>query len=154
MQPETRAEGRPSEPAEVLYTIDGDTVSVRRGRDDATVRLIGIDTPETKRRDTAVECFGHEAHQRLRELLPDGTPVLLEFDRQHTDRYQRELAYVRRTGDGLFVNLEMVRGGFADVLAIQPNLRYEEDLARAADHAKLARRGLWSACGSPHRAGS
>ena len=141
----------PSEEAIVTHVVDGDTIDVARDGRRVTVRLIGIDTPETKRPDTPVECFGPEAHAQLDRLLPAGTAVLLEQDREPTDRYGRELAYVRRRADEHFVNLAMVEDGFAATLTIRPNDRYASVFAEAVDEAKLTRRGLWAACGSAHR---
>src|SRR5689334_9227615 len=109
-----------------------------------------FDTPETKRPNTPVECFGPQAHDRLASLLPTGTPVQLEHDAERNDRYGRELAYVRRTFDGLFLNLAMVQDGFAGVLVFPPNTRHEAAFAAAMDDARLTQRGLWGACGAPH----
>lgn len=141
----------PVEDAVIAKVIDGDTISVERGGRDLTIRLIGIDTPETKRPNTPVECFGPEAHDHLATLLPPGTEVRLEHDVEPKDKYDRELAYVHRAADGLFVNLVMVRDGYAGVLVFAPNTRHEPAFADAVDNARLTRRGLWGACGAPHR---
>lgn len=139
------------EAATIVKVVDGDTIEIDGEGRRATVRLIGIDTPETKRPNTPIECYGPEAQDQLNRLLPPGTEVQLEHDAERTDRYGRELAYVRRAADGLFVNLAMVRDGFAGALSIRPNVRYEPTIAQAVDDAKLSRRGLWSTCGSAHR---
>lgn len=149
-RPSPRPDPARGVPALVLEVIDGDTISVRRDGHDLTVRLIGIDTPETKRPNTPVECFGSEAHDRLAALLPPGSSIRLETDQDTRDRYGRDLAYVHRS-DGLFVNEAMVHEGFAGVLVFPPNTRYEQTFADALDDARLTRRGLWSACGAPHR---
>ena len=78
----------------------------RRGRDER-VRLIGIDTPETVDPRKPVQCFGKEASDHTKALLPAGTAVRLERDAEARDRYDRLLAYVYRASDGLFVNLEL-----------------------------------------------
>jgi micrococcal nuclease len=133
--------------AVVEDVVDGDTIDVRvEGRDDR-VRLIGIDTPETKRPDTPVECFGPEATDFVSRLLPAGTPVRLERDVVGRDDYGRLLAYVFVAADGTFVNHEIVRRGYAEPLSIPPNVAYSDlfvDAARAAEADDL---GLWSACG-------
>src|SRR3954454_1395853 len=64
----------------VVRVVDGDTVMVNIGGREESARLIGIDTPETKRPDTPVECFGPEASDRMHALLPPDPPVRLELD--------------------------------------------------------------------------
>ncbi len=135
--------------ATVVETIDGDTVDVDIAGTREHVRLIGIDTPETKHPTTPVECFGHEASAHVAELLPPGTIVRLERDVEARDRYGRLLAYVYRVDDGLFVNLAQADGGFADALPFPPNVAHRDELAAAVDAARAGGVGLWSACGGP-----
>src|SRR5947209_3542513 len=75
------------------------------------VRLLGIDTPESVRPNTPVQCFALEASARTKALLPKGTAVSVMGDVERRDRYGRLLAYVFRHGDGLFINLELAREG-------------------------------------------
>jgi micrococcal nuclease len=92
-----------------------------------------------------VACFGKRASAENHRLV-DGRDVRLVADREARDRYGRTLAYVYRASDGLFVNAELVRGGYATPLSIAPNVRFAArftDLARAA---RASGRGLWSAC--------
>lgn len=131
--------------AVIEEVIDGDTVVVRIDGRTETVRLIGIDTPETKKPDTPIECYGPEATARTVEILPVGAPVRLERDIEARDTYDRLLAYVFRD-DGLFVNLELVAGGFARTLVIEPNDAYAPRFADAARAAAAEDRGLWGAC--------
>ncbi len=91
----------PSEPipagameATVTGVSDGDTVKVEVGGEPATVRLILIDTPETRRPNSPVECFGPEASARTEALLPEGATVDVEREVSETDRYGRLLRYV------------------------------------------------------------
>lgn len=79
-------------------------------------------------------------------MLPDGTPVRLERDREARDRYDRLLAYVFRARDGLFVNLALAREGYARPLWIAPNRAYAPDLDAAVAHARSGGLGLWGAC--------
>jgi micrococcal nuclease len=137
---------------EVRRVIDGDTITITRDGAEVRVRLIGIDTPETKKPNTPVECFGKEASAQTGALLPVGTPVRLEYDVDRVDTYGRDLAYVYRQDDGLFVNLALVRDGFAALDTFPPNVAHVGELTRAADDARQQHRGLWQACGSPHRA--
>ena len=101
--------------ATVARVIDGDTIVVRIAGSEEHVRLLGIDTPETHKQDTPVECFGPEASDRMNALLPAGTTVRLVRDVEARDRYGRLLAYVYRDRDGLFVDLAMVTDGYAGV---------------------------------------
>src|SRR2546421_6708050 len=97
----------------VTRVVDGDTIVVRVGHATDKVRLIGIDTPESVKPNTPVQCFALEASARTKALLPPGTAVRLETDAERRDRYGRDLAYVYRARDGLFVNLVLVREGYA-----------------------------------------
>jgi len=135
----------------VREVVDGDTIVVRVGDTDEKVRLLGIDTPETKDPRKPVQCFGAEASARTKELLPVGTTVQLVRDVEERDRYDRLLAYVYRAGDGLFVNLELARGGYADLLTYPPNLAHTSDFQQAVAEARQEQRGLWRACGGPGR---
>jgi micrococcal nuclease len=135
--------------ATIERVVDGDTVDVSiRGRHER-VRLIGIDTPETKDPDKPVECYGPEASARTEALVPAGTAVRLERDAEARDDYGRLLAYVYRADDGVFVNLDLARTGAADELAIRPNLAHAREISAAVEEAKRARRGRWGACRDP-----
>jgi micrococcal nuclease len=107
------------------------------------VRLIGIDTPESVKPGTPVECFAREASAFL-ERLVEGRHVRLELDAEERDRYGRLLAYVYR--DGLFVNAELVRRGYAQVATFPPNVRHAGELLRLQRQARATSRGLWSRC--------
>ena len=137
--------------AVVVMVIDGDTIAVEIGDREARVRLVGIDTPEIAhpaRGDspaTGAECFADEAHQFLREMLPIGSEVRIERDVVGRDHYDRVLGYVHR-GDGVFVNYESVRQGYARPLSIAPNLAHADLMVRAAELAEQSDVGLWSTC--------
>jgi micrococcal nuclease len=133
----------------VVRVVDGDTIVVDIGGAEQPVRLIGIDTPESVARDRPVECFGAEASDRLAALLPPGTGVRLTRDVEPRDVYDRLLAYVHRTTDGLFVNAAQVADGFAEAKDYPPNTTYRDDFEHAERAARQAGLGLWSACGSP-----
>jgi micrococcal nuclease len=126
--------------------VDGDTIEVSIGGVEETVRLLGIDTPESVDPRAPVECFGREAAAHTASLLPTGTEVRLVRDIEARDRYDRLLAYVYRHDDGTFVNLALVRDGFASVLTYPPNVAHAGELTTAAAEARNDRRGLWSAC--------
>ena len=133
-----------------MRPVDGDTVVVSIGGAEESARLIGIDTPETKRPDTPVECFGPEASDRLAALLPPGTPVRVELDEEPRDRYGRLLVYLHRSADDAFINEAMVREGLADALAIEPNTTFDARFAAEVDAARAARLGLWATCPDAH----
>src|SRR6478735_2850607 len=140
-----------SRPPTVTAVVDGDTIEVRVGGHVEKVRLLGIDTPETKDPRKPVQCFGKEASAHTADLLPVGTEVVLVGDVEDRDRYDRVLAYVYRAGDGLFVNLELARGGYADLLTYPPNVAHTAELQAAVSEARREQRGLWQACGGPGR---
>ncbi len=149
--PPPRRPGRPGPSAGdavVEHVVDGDTVDLDLDGREERVRLIGIDTPETKDQDSPVECYGPEATALTEILIPPGTSVRLERDVEARDDYGRLLAYVHRS-DGLFVNLELARQGAATVLSIRPNTAYAGAIADAVDEARRAGRGLWGACPAP-----
>lgn len=139
----------PGANAVVERVVDGDTIDVSIDGRSETVRLIGIDTPETKKPDTPVECFGPEASARLAELLPPGTPVRLERDIDSRDKYRRLLAYVHREPDDLFVNAVLIDEGLARPYPFEPNTTFADQFATAADLARANGVGLWSACTEP-----
>jgi micrococcal nuclease len=127
----------------IQRVVDGDTIVVAGGHH---VRLIGVDTPETKDPRRPVQCFGRQASAFLSTMLPKGVGVRLVGDVEERDFYDRTLAYVYRLPDGLFVNTELVRQGYARVLTIPPNVAHADELIVLAGEAREAGRGLWSAC--------
>jgi micrococcal nuclease len=129
--------------AYVVRAIDGDTIEVRLDGRREDVRYIGVDTPETVKPGTPVQCFGPRAH-RFNARLLTGRRVRLELGVERRDVYGRLLAYVhlgRR-----FVNADLVRRGLARTLAIAPNIRFAERFQRLELAAARAGRGLWGAC--------
>ena len=129
----------------VVKVVDGDTIHVQLGAVREKVRYIGVDTPETKDPRRPVQCFGRKAAAYNAGLV-GGERVRLVRDVEQRDRYGRLLAYVYRARDGLFVNAELARQGFARPLSIPPDVRYADRFAALAREARAAGRGLWSAC--------
>jgi micrococcal nuclease len=145
--PTTHNPNLPAAPnATVLHDVDGDTIDVRIRGSTERVRLIGIDTPETKKPNTPVQCYGPEATAFTAQQLPAGTAVVLVRDQEARDDYGRLLAYVYRAPDGLFVNLELAARGFARPLTIAPNDAHAGEFVAAAQAAEAADLGLWGAC--------
>ena len=134
--------------ATVVRVVDGDTLVVRVGGTEESVRLIGIDTPETVAPGRPVECYGAEASDHLEALTPAGTDVRLERDVEARDVYDRLLAYVYRAGDGLFVNRAQVEGGYAEAKDYPPNSAHRAELQQVQATARAGGTGLWGACGS------
>lgn len=128
--------------AAVVRVIDGDTIEVAIDGRQETVRLIGVDTPETVHPTIGVEPFGPEASAFTKRLLPPGTRVWLELDVQERDRYGRLLAYVYLP-DGRMLNAELLRAGLAQLLTVPPNVRYVELFTRLQREARETGRGLW-----------
>lgn len=129
--------------AEVLRVVDGDTIEVELGGGEEDVRLIGVDTPETVEPGEPVQCFGPQASAFTKRLL-EGETVRLEFDRELRDVYDRLLAYAF-VGER-FVNAELIEGGFARTLEIEPNTSRAAELGSLQRAAGAAGRGLWGAC--------
>ena len=129
----------------VLRVVDGDTVLVQVGGRRERVRYIGIDTPESVRPGAPVQCFAKRA-SAFNDRLVAGERVRLVADAEPRDRHGRLLAYVYRVRDGLFVNAELVRRGYARTLTIPPNVAHVEELRRLAAVARRNGRGLWSSC--------
>ncbi len=130
----------------VVRVVDGDTMIIDIEGVDTKVRMIGFDTPETVDPRSPVECFGKEASNHLKSLSPAGTRVRLERDTEQFDRYRRTLGYVYRASDGMFLNLQMVRDGYANTLSIEPNTTYAAEFLKAEREARNNGLGLWSKC--------
>ena len=130
----------------ILNVIDGDTVDIDIDGNTERVRLIGVNTPETKHPTKPIECFGPEASAYLTQLLPKGTHVRIERDIEARDRYGRMLLYLYRETDNLFINLDLVLRGYGTPMSIEPNTFHRNNFVRAAAQAEAANVGLWKAC--------
>jgi micrococcal nuclease len=129
----------PGTTAKVLRAVDGDTLLLA---DHTRVRLLGVDTPETKRPDWPVEPFGPEAHDFTREHV-EGRAVRLEFDTERHDKYDRTLAYVYL--DDWLLNEELIRAGLGRAITNHPYSEAMKRRFRAAQReAQEAHRGIWS----------
>ncbi len=135
-----------SDPAlvKVDRVVDGDTAKVFYAGESEYVRYIGIDTPESVKPQTPVECYGEEAKRFNEELLDRNARVRLVFDREKRDQYGRLLAYVY-SGSTL-LQAELLKRGYATVLEVPPNTARAEQFANWEDEARERGRGLWSAC--------
>ena len=127
----------------VVKVLDGDTIVVLRGRTRDTVRLLGVDTPETHHPRKPVQCYGPEASDYTTRRLT-GQLVRLEDDVETHDIYGRHLAYVY-VEDTRFED-ELLEKGYARLLVIEPNHAHARTMLDEELDACRERRGLWGAC--------
>jgi hypothetical protein len=105
------------------------------------VRLIGVDTPETKEPGCAAQPYGTDASEFTTDEL-EGEEVELEFDEDRDDRYGRLLAYVYK--DDEMFNETLLEEGYAQVYTISPNDKYEDRFEDVQEEAKEAEIGIWA----------
>ncbi len=129
--------------AKVTKVTDGDTIDVLLNGRKEKVRLIGVDTPETKDPRRGVQCFGPEAARFTTKMLL-GRTVSLEVDKEIRDKYDRLLAYVW-LGEMNF-NAELVARGYARAKDYPPNVKYSQEFHKLERQARAAGAGLWGAC--------
>ena len=136
----------------VTRVVDGDTAVVKVDGQDIRVRMLGVDTPETVHPNKPVQFYGKEASNFTKDYL-NGKQVWLEYDKSPTDRYNRHLAYVwtskpskinESTMRKDMFNARLLLGGYAKVMIIKPNKRYEELFKKFEAEAQQARKGLWN----------
>ena len=128
----------------VVSVIDGDTIKINLNGTTETLRLIGLDTPETVDPRKPVQCFGREASNKAKELL-SGRQVRLETDPSQGDRdkYDRLLAYIYRD-DGLLYNKYMIEQGYAHEYTYNTPYKYQTEFKTAETEARVGERGLWA----------
>ncbi len=128
----------------VVEVLDGDTITVTRGVGaPETIRLLGVDTPETHHPTKPVQCFGPEASAyTTRRLL--GQLVRLEDDVETHDIYGRRLAYVYLHGHRF--EDELLQNGYARLLVIQPNVAHARTMLDDELAARHLHAGLWGEC--------
>lgn len=131
-----------SELLNVIRVVDGDTIIVEINLKEEKVRLIGVDTPETVKPGTPVQKYGKQASAFIRRVLKD-KKVKLEFDVQHRDKYARLLAYVYLE-DGRMMNKILLEEGYAQVMTVPPNVKYQKEFIDLERKAKKAKKGLWN----------
>ena len=141
--------------AEVVSVLDGDTIKVMYEGRKESVRLIGIDAPESKknskaRRDSArtsrdlgaILAQGRLARDFVRGLVTKGDEVAIELDVEQRDHYGRLLGYVYLS-DGRMLNDLIVRNGYASPLTIVPNVRHRDRFLESYKYARENGLGLW-----------
>lgn len=135
-----------TETARVVRVVDGDTLVIDRGRGNERLRYIGINAPESVKPDSPVEFMGKEA-SAANTVLVEGTTLLLEKDVSDVDKFGRLLRYAwLHDGDAwLFINLELVREGYAQVVTYPPDVHWTDVLRGAQRTARDGGLGLWGA---------
>ncbi len=141
--------------ATVVRVVDGDTIVVNINGMEEKVRLIGVDTPESRVNKRAeiqereglgdvqtIVNLGKKAKEFTASLVKPGDKVYLEFDVQQRDKYGRLLAYFYLQ-DGRMLNKEIICNGYAMPLTIPPNVKYEEEFRKCYKEARENKRGLW-----------
>lgn len=128
---------------DVIRVVDGDTIVVFQEGQEITVRLIGIDTPESVNPDESLNTAeGKEASEWMKELLT-GAKVYLEYDAAVEDDYGRTLAYVYLEDGETMVNRLLLTNGLATIMTVQPNSKYENDFSSLQNAAREAGAGFW-----------
>jgi micrococcal nuclease len=145
-----------SQAATIISIVDGDTLKIRLNGKEESLRLIGVDTPESRDNEKAerdssrtgqamktILAQGKLATQYLQKILREGDPIKIEFDVQTRDKYQRLLGYVYLK-NGRMLNEEIARAGYANIMTVPPNVRYVARLVAAVTDARNNKRGLWA----------
>lgn len=138
-----------SQSATIARVTDGDTIHVKIGGEDKTVRLLGTDTPEVHKPGVKVECGGKEASANMVRLAPVGAKVTLTYDssQDKVDRYGRLLAYASVNRRSLQV--EQLRAGWAMVYVYRgKDFKRVDSFRRASAVAERHKRGVWGQCDS------
>ncbi|ENH97228.1 nuclease [Gracilibacillus halophilus YIM-C55.5] len=137
--------------AQVTRVVDGDTIEVNRNGNEERVRLLLVDTPETKHPDLPVQPFGPEASAFAKEILT-GENVQLEFDGPKRDHYDRLLAYIWINGENF--NKRLLEEGLARYAYVyDPPYTHADDMMKAQNRAKEAEKGIWSIDNYVHEEG-
>jgi micrococcal nuclease len=139
----------------VKRVIDGDTLKINYKGKEESVRLIGIDAPESRPNKKAkndaqrsgedlktITAMGKEATNYVKTLVKPGDMVKIELDVQKRDKYRRLLGYVYLS-NGKMLNEEIVKAGYANLMTIPPNVKYQERFLKAYKEAREHGRGLW-----------
>ena len=139
----------------VKRVIDGDTLKINYKGKQESIRLIGIDAPEStpnkKAKNDAkrsgedlknITAMGKEVTKYVKSLVKPGDTVRIEFDVEKRDKYGRLLGYVYLS-DGKMLNEEIVKDGYANLMTVPPNVKYQERFLKAYREARESKRGLW-----------
>ncbi|MBH5316780.1 thermonuclease family protein [Paenibacillus sp. GSMTC-2017] len=123
--------------------VDGDTFKIKVGKNETTIRLLYIDTPETVKPDAPIEAYGPEASALTKQLLEESGKVRLTFDKETQDRFDRTLAVVELK-DGRILNEVLLEEGLAKVMIYEPNVKMENVYKQLEQKAKEKKVALWN----------
>ena len=135
----------------VARVVDGDTAGIRVNGSDRRVRFLGVDTPETVHPKKGVQKYGKEASNFTKGYLT-GRRVWLEYDKNPTDKYDRHLAYIwlskpakitNETIQSEMFNAKLLSEGYAKVMIIKPNNKYETLFRELENEAQSSKLGMW-----------
>lgn len=129
---------------QVVKVVDGDTITIKIDGKKETVRLIGIDTPESVDPRRPVECFGKEASEKTKSLVLD-KKVFIQGDvtQSNKDKYGRILRYVFLEDETL-VNELLIQEGYAYEYTYEEPYQYQQDFKQAEREAREQQKGFWS----------
>jgi len=141
--------------ATIIRVVDGDTLKVEHQGQKATIKLIGIDAPESKfsrkaeqdaKRNSesliTITSMGIDATNYTKSLIKKGDTVTIEFDIQIKDKYNKLLGYIYLS-DGRMLNEEILMAGYAYLTTDSVNVKYQDRFLKAYNEARENRRGLW-----------
>lgn len=132
-------------PYKVVSVVDGDTVRLNINGETTTVRLIGIDAPESVHPNGVVECYGKEASNHLKSMLSGASVTIYTDETQdNIDRYGRPLRYIYLK-DGTNVNQQMILDGYAYEYTYRTPYKYQSQFKAAQQYAEQNQNGLWGA---------
>lgn len=138
------------ERARVVDVIDGDTIRLQNGD---RVRYLNVDTPETRRPGTPIQCYGPEASEFNKRLVGDKI-IYMTADINPVDRYDRLLRFVFLSLDDVSdisksVNAILVKKGYAQASIFRPNNTYENFFRDLESQARENNIGIWKKCPKP-----
>jgi micrococcal nuclease len=138
--------------ATFIRALDGDTIEVN-GYCNTKVRLLYLDTPETVKPNTPVQCYGPEASKHTKKEFTKNQTIYLQTDKEAIDRYGRSLAILyedKSQAEAKNIktsyNYELVEQGYAKAKFYSPNTTYKKELEQADKEAKEAKKGQWDKC--------
>ncbi|MGL4757784.1 MAG: thermonuclease family protein [Patescibacteria group bacterium] len=136
--------------AKVSKVVDGDTLEIV-GSCNSKIRLLYVDTPETVKPNNPVECYGPEASEYTKLNLKENEELIIQTDKEATDRYGRLLGIVYKNSINVndvtkSFNYELVEKGYAKAKFYSPNTKFKKEIQSASDESQLLKKGLWSKC--------
>lgn len=131
----------PNKLYEVVKVVDGDTIKIKFNDKQETIRLIGVDTPESVHSDSNKNIPEGEIASNYTKDRLEEKQIKLEFDVQTRDKYNRYLAYVFI--DGKMFNKELLEKGYARISTYPPNVKYVDDFTKIQKEAIRKNKGFW-----------